>query len=135
MFAPAIAEDLNLAGRWRQQAFEDFDGGRLARAIGAEQPEAFAFVDLQIQTTNGFNLALIGFLQVAAADSKGHHSMLPESCASAKRRPATGGVLCAEVWFALFYECAQAFQSVVMLRARRDAFTLAFHLCFEAGLE
>src|SRR5439155_15968653 len=52
IFAPALAEHAHLAAGWSKQPFQDFDGGHLARAIGAEQAEAFARVNLQIEAVD-----------------------------------------------------------------------------------
>ena len=49
---PAKAEDLDLAGGRLDQPFEDLDGRRLARAVGAEQAEALADGDLQVEAVD-----------------------------------------------------------------------------------
>ena len=50
--APAPAEHFDLAGGRLQQSFEDLDGGGLAGAVGAEQAEALAGLDGQIESAN-----------------------------------------------------------------------------------
>ena len=41
------------------QTGQDANGGRLARAVGAEEAEHLAFVDLQVETFDGFDFAVI----------------------------------------------------------------------------
>src|SRR5262249_4287569 len=53
--APAPAEYLDLAGGRIKQAFEDLDCGCLAGPVGAEQPEALARGDLQVEAANGLD--------------------------------------------------------------------------------
>ena len=69
---PVVAENVDLAGSGIEQAFEDFDGGRFARAIGSEQAEAFAGLDLEVEAADGFHFAVVGLAQVAALDGGGH---------------------------------------------------------------
>ena len=40
------------------QAFEDFDGGGFAGAVGAEQAEDFAFFDGEADAADGFDVAV-----------------------------------------------------------------------------
>jgi hypothetical protein len=41
------------------QAFEDFDGGGLAGAVGAEQAEDFAFCDAEAHAAHGVHIAVV----------------------------------------------------------------------------
>ena len=50
--APAQAEDFDLAGGGVEQAFEDLDGRRLAGAVRAEQAEALAALDRQVEAAD-----------------------------------------------------------------------------------
>ena len=73
---PGAAEDADLAGSGFEQAFENFDGGGFAGAVGAEQAEAFAFVDLQIEAAQGFDFGVVGLAQAAALDGDAHADRL-----------------------------------------------------------
>ena len=53
LLAPAAAEHFDFAGGGVEQAFEDFDRGGLAGAVGPEQAEAFALLDGQIEPAHG----------------------------------------------------------------------------------
>jgi len=41
------------------QAFEDFDGGGLSRAVGAEQAKDFALVDAEANVAHGLDVAVV----------------------------------------------------------------------------
>ena len=69
--APALAEQLDLALVGRGQPFEDLDGRRLAGAVGAEQAEALAAADLEIEAVDGDDVAE-ALDQAATADRRGH---------------------------------------------------------------
>ena len=67
-----MPKNFDFAGSGFQQPFEDFDGGGLARPIGAQQAEALAGVDFQIEPANGLDVALVGFAQPPAANGDVH---------------------------------------------------------------
>ncbi len=52
------AEDIHFAGSGAVEAFQNLDGGRLARAVGAEQTEALAMLDLQVDALHGMDRAV-----------------------------------------------------------------------------
>ena len=66
--APAEAEHLDLAGVRLEQPLEDLDGRRLAGAVRAEQAEALAGRDLEVEAGDGDDVA-VALLQ-AAADAR-----------------------------------------------------------------
>ena len=45
-----VAENVDVAGGWSEQAAEHADGGRLAGAVGAEKSEDPGAGDIQVQT-------------------------------------------------------------------------------------
>jgi hypothetical protein len=55
---PCQAEDLDLAGVGLEQPLEDFDRRRLARAVGAKQPEALAAIDAKREAVNGDDISV-----------------------------------------------------------------------------
>ena len=83
-------EHAGLAARARADAFEDFDGGRLARAVGSEQAENLAFGDGEVDPLHRL-IFPIGFLQPADFDGKvwhrGSERMAPAAPAA---RPKNG---------------------------------------------
>ena len=62
--APPPTQDDHLAGVGGRQAFADLDRGGLARAVGAEQAEALAGADLEVETGHGDDLS-IGLAEAA----------------------------------------------------------------------
>ena len=68
---PPAAEDAHFAGSGLEQAFKDFDGRGLAGAVGAEQAEALAFANLEVEATQGFDLGVVSLAQAAALDGGG----------------------------------------------------------------
>src|SRR3954452_6609649 len=56
------------AGGGREQSFKDFDGSGLPRPVRTEQAETLASVNFEIQSSDGFNLAVVSFAQIAAFD-------------------------------------------------------------------
>ena len=67
--APIEAEQLDLAGVGVGEAFADLDGGGLAGAIGAEQAEALAAVDFEIEAIDGDHIGE-GFAQGAEEERR-----------------------------------------------------------------
>ena len=63
---PAEPEHFHVARIRRGQPLADLDGGGLAGAVGAEQPEAFAGADLEVQARDGDHV-VIALAQVANA--------------------------------------------------------------------
>ena len=61
---PAQSEQLDLAGIRRQQPFADLDRRRLAGAVRAEQTEAFAGGDDEVEPVDGAHVA-VGLAQIA----------------------------------------------------------------------
>jgi hypothetical protein len=55
---PAKPQHLNLARIRRSQALANLDGGRLARAIGTQETEAFARAHLQIDVVDGNHILM-----------------------------------------------------------------------------
>src|SRR5262249_46949998 len=75
VLSPALAENLDFARGRRQQSFEDFDCGGLARAVGTQQTEALTAAHLEIEASDGIDrigAAGIALAQVAAQDRRGH---------------------------------------------------------------
>ena len=72
--APAQAEDLDLAGGRGEQPFEDLDRRGLAGAVGAEQAEALARLDGQVEAAQRPRPAAgrVGLHEIRAADGGGH---------------------------------------------------------------
>ena len=62
----------DLAGAARAVALEDLDGGRLAGAVRAEQPEDLAALDLEDEPAHGLDRP-IGLVQVDHLDGRGCH--------------------------------------------------------------
>ena len=52
------AADADAAAVEIAEAFEDFDGGGFAGAVGAEEAEDFAFVDAEADAADGFEIAV-----------------------------------------------------------------------------
>ena len=69
---PGVAQDRYLAGSRFQQAFQNFDCGGLPCSVGAEQAEAFAGLDLEVEPAHGLEFAIVGLAQIAAMDGYGH---------------------------------------------------------------
>ena len=57
--APAVTEHLDVARVGHPQAFEDLDRGGLAGAIRAEQAEALAGADLEVEAPDGMDVAVV----------------------------------------------------------------------------
>src|SRR5271165_685193 len=72
MALPRHAEDFDLARGRIQQSFEDLDGCGFAGAIRAQQSEALACLDGEIQPSHGLDLAVVGLRQPATADRSFH---------------------------------------------------------------
>jgi hypothetical protein len=58
------AEHLDIAGVGNGEPFADLDRRRLAGAVRAEQPEAFASGDIEVDATDGHDL-FVAFAKVA----------------------------------------------------------------------
>ena len=72
--APVHAQDLDDAGVGRGESFQDLDGRGLAGAIRAEEAEAFAALDDEVEAVDGFHVGKV-LPQVAAGDRCfGHES-------------------------------------------------------------
>jgi len=65
---PVHAEEFNFAGIRSGEAFADFDGGCFACAIWAEEAEAFAGTDFEVESVDGDDV-LVGFAQTSDAQS------------------------------------------------------------------
>src|SRR6202000_1129791 len=65
---PGLAKDLDLAVSGRQQAFENLDGRGLPCSVWAQQPEAFSFINGQIEPANRLDFAVVGLAQVSTLD-------------------------------------------------------------------
>src|SRR5690349_9658466 len=79
MVIPSLSQNLHLTGGWRKQPLEDFDGGRLSGAVWAQQAEAFARQDFQVESQHRLDLTLVGLAQVVTANRQvhiPHHSEL-----------------------------------------------------------
>jgi hypothetical protein len=72
VLAPGVAENRNLAGCRLQQSLKNFDCRGLPCSVGAEESEALAGLNLEVQPAHGFELAVVGLAQVATLDSNGH---------------------------------------------------------------
>ena len=72
LLAPAKAEDLHLAGSGVEQAFEDFDRGGFARAVGTQQAKALALFDCQVETAHRIDrrFAVVALHKLGAANGK-----------------------------------------------------------------
>src|SRR5262249_21251315 len=72
--APAQAEGFDVAGGGLRESLDDLDGGGLAGAVGAEQAEALAGLDGQIESADRFHggAAVIALEQVRTADRRWH---------------------------------------------------------------
>jgi hypothetical protein len=64
------AEDGNLTSGARTQAFENLDRGCLAGAIGTEQAENLAWLDLEVNSLHGMDLA-VGLFETLHGDRWG----------------------------------------------------------------
>src|SRR5450755_3309577 len=69
VICPIHAQNFDLAGIGRGQAFADFNRGGFPRPVGAEEPEAFAFQHVEIKSVNG-NDVLVPLNQLANAKSR-----------------------------------------------------------------
>ena len=72
MRLPGPAENFDLARGRLQQAFQNLDGRGLSGAVRAEQAEALAGIDGEVETADGFDLAFISLTQPATLDGNGH---------------------------------------------------------------
>src|SRR5207245_4229493 len=73
---PGATQDAHFARSRRKQTFENLDSCRLAGAVRSEQPEAFAFANLEVDPAQGFHLAVIGLAEAVAFDRQRHPSIL-----------------------------------------------------------
>src|SRR5262249_43778973 len=82
VLAPAEAEHLDLARRGLEQALEDLDGGGLAGAVGAEQTEALAGLDGQVEGPDRFHRRpAVGVLgELRGADGQCHERIIWNRC-------------------------------------------------------
>jgi hypothetical protein len=55
-----VSEDSNSSASWREQALQNFDGGRLPCTVRTQKSEAFAGFDLQADAADGFDFSVIG---------------------------------------------------------------------------
>ena len=69
---PRHAENFDLTRSRLQQPFENFDGRGLARAVRTEQSEALTGLDAEIESAHRLDLAVVGLLEVLAADGGFH---------------------------------------------------------------
>jgi hypothetical protein len=81
------AEDANLAGGARTQAFQNLYSSGLAGAVGTQQAEHLALLHFKVDTAHGFEIA-ITFLQAANADCGVRHFLLRPSTAAYSLTPA-----------------------------------------------
>src|SRR5262249_30342002 len=90
-----LAEDERLPGGGEEQAQEQLDGRGLARAVGAEQAEDLAALDLDVQRVQGGLLApapevAVDLRQVASLDDDAlGHGRPPQSVRVRARRKCT----------------------------------------------
>src|SRR5262249_14592043 len=78
--APGLPEDLYLAGGWGEQSFQDFDGGRLARAIGPQESKAFPDRDFEVEAVDGvyrLGAARVALAEVAAINGGSGQTPVP----------------------------------------------------------
>ena len=54
-----VAQHAGFAGRGIDHAGEQFERRRFARAVGAEEGDEFAFVDIQVDAAHGLNVAVL----------------------------------------------------------------------------
>ena len=64
-----LAEDADLAGVGRAEALQDLDGGGLAGAVGPENGDDLAAVDLEVDAAHDLAVA-VGLAQAADADHR-----------------------------------------------------------------
>ena len=78
---PLHAEDLDGAGVGREEPFADFDGRGLSGAVGAEETEALAGADLEVERVDGDDVG-VGLTETANRErewrsgSSGHRGKL-----------------------------------------------------------
>src|SRR5262249_50032725 len=75
---PRTAENLDFTGRRRKQAFQDLDRRGLSCTIRPEQAKALPALDLQAESANGFDFAVVGLTQIATLDGKSHCVILAQ---------------------------------------------------------
>ena len=77
LFVGVEAEDADVAAGALADAFEDFDGGGFACAVGAEQAEDFAGADFEIDASNGLEIAVF-FAESGDGDGVFAHALVTE---------------------------------------------------------
>jgi hypothetical protein len=73
VLVPGHPEYFDLAAVGREEAFENLDGGRLARAVGAKQAEALAAINGQREAVYRDDIAVTLAQVVAAHGVRGGH--------------------------------------------------------------
>src|SRR5229473_5066933 len=73
---PRLPENTDLSGSGFEQTFQNFDGGGFSRSVRPQQAETFSRPNLQIQSTDRLNFAVIGLAEVAALDHGRHEGIL-----------------------------------------------------------
>jgi len=59
LFVGVVIEDADVAAGALADAFEDFDGGGFAGAVGSEKAEDFTCGDLEIEAAHGFEGSVV----------------------------------------------------------------------------
>jgi len=72
-----LAEDIDLAGGDADQVADGADDRRLARAVGAEQPEEAARLDVEVEVLDGQQAVVVALGQAADVERCGQLSRLP----------------------------------------------------------
>jgi hypothetical protein len=73
IFAPMHAEDLHITRGGTKEAFENFDGGRFACAVGSQESEAFTAANFEIKPVYGIDdpsASLIVLVQAATGNNR-----------------------------------------------------------------
>src|SRR6185437_7438946 len=78
------AEHAHLAGRPRTEALEDLDGRGLARAVGPEEGEDLAALDLEVDPRDGVDLA-VALAQPLDGDDRLHAAIVSRNSADSVR--------------------------------------------------
>jgi hypothetical protein len=71
-----VAKNGYLSRGWLQQALKDFNGRSFPCSVWTKQTEAFASLNLEVQTAHGLDLTVVGLPQVATLDSGSHAGIL-----------------------------------------------------------
>src|SRR5581483_4325006 len=82
-----MTQNRHLAGRRRQQSFQDLNRRGLPCAVRTKQSEALSHLNFEVETADGFHFAVVRLAQIAALDGGRHPGILPAEETDSKALP------------------------------------------------